>query len=123
MRHMGNKRLSRDQKRKAKLAAKIKRQPTQSSLAYSGTKYKSDEYVPLVFATERGIYESYVVSNKKLIDRVVESALEKLVLNLRHDALLPLEETLGDETHPATEEDLVIWSIRRSWLELDAAPR
>jgi hypothetical protein len=120
---MGKKRLSRDQKRKAKLAARAKRAPKSSALAYEGTKYKSDEYVPLVFQTERGIYESYAASNKQMTDRVVEAALEKLVLALRHDTLRPLDEETAGATEAASDEDLVIWSIRRSWLELDLAPR
>jgi hypothetical protein len=115
---MGKKsRLSRDQKRKAKLAKKAKRSEPQTSLAYEGNKYKTDELVPVFLQTEIGIYVSDVITGHQLTDGDVEAALETLILAMRQGALPPLparppEEDEGDET------DLIIWNIRRNWQEM-----
>ena len=55
-----NNRLSRDQKRKVKLKTRAALSRNNESLAYAGTKYKTDEYASIFYRTEVGIYESYV---------------------------------------------------------------
>src|SRR5262249_61177625 len=111
-------RLSRDQKRKAKLAKEAKRSQPHSSLVYEGNKYKTDELVPVFLHTEIGIYESYVMTDRKLTDRDVEAALEKLILSMRHGTLPPMSERGPTEEGDADETDLIIWNIRRNWQEL-----
>jgi hypothetical protein len=112
-----HKRLSHDQKRKAKLAREARRARPQSSLAYHGNKYKTDELANVFFRTELGIYESWVMTDRELTDRDVEAALEKLVLQMRRG---PLPAFADDTTAPVGAEatDLIIWNIRRNWHDL-----
>ena len=83
-------RQSRDQKRKAKLKKRAERSRKHESLAYAGTRYKTDEYAPLFFRTEVGIYESYVMCDRELTDDEVEAAIERMVLQMRQGSLPPL---------------------------------
>src|SRR5438270_169153 len=83
-RNMGRKnRLSRDQKRKAKLAKQAKKASPANSLAITGNRYKTEELLPVVMRTEVGIYEAYVMTGRTLTDHQVASALTKLVLQMR----------------------------------------
>jgi hypothetical protein len=111
-------RLSRDQKRKAKLAKEAKRSPRHESLAYEGNKYKTDELVPVFLSTETGIYESYVMSDHQLTDRDVEAAVERLILEMRAGPLPPFTESFDQGAGGEGTQDLVIWNIRRNWLQL-----
>ncbi|MFL5245688.1 MAG: hypothetical protein ACJ8FY_26635 [Gemmataceae bacterium] len=116
---MGKKKnLSRDQKRKRKLAKKAAKSPKVNALAYQGNKYKSDELLPLVQETETGIYQAHVATNRRLTDRIVQAALEKLVLDLRKGPLPPLPETEVIQDVPGEEVDFIIGHIRRNWLNL-----
>ena len=57
-------RLSRDQKRKAKLTKEARRARLDTSpLAYEGKKYKTDALVPVYLATETAILEVFVLYN------------------------------------------------------------
>src|SRR5205823_8540539 len=94
---MAKKRLSKDQKRKAKLAKRASRAPQPLALAYTGNKYKTDELVPVFHSTEVGIYETFVMTNRQLTDRTVASALQKLVEQMRQGSLPPFEETGGGQ--------------------------
>jgi hypothetical protein len=115
-----NDRLSRDQKRKAKLKKRSERTHQHESLAYAGKKYKTDEFVPVFYRTERGIYESYVMCDRELIDDEVESAVERLVIRMREGPLPPLAETDVITIAEGGEEDFVIENIRRNWQTLEA---
>lgn len=110
-------RLSRDQKRKAKLKKRAERSHKHEGLAYSGKKYRTEELAPIFLQTETGIYETFVILDRQLTDDVVESAIERLVLLMRQGTLPPPPE-IG--IIPATEddEDLVITNIRRGWEDL-----
>ncbi len=108
-------RQSRDQKRKAKLKKRAERSRKHESLAYAGSKYKTDEYAPLFFRTEVGIYESYVMCDRELTDDEVEAAIERLVLQMRQGPLPPLSEAGTLTLTDGGEEDLVIANIRRNW--------
>jgi hypothetical protein len=111
---MAKDRRSCDQKRKAKLAKKnsTSRQPV--SLAYMGDKFKTDELIPTWMNAEIGIYESYVMTDHKLLDHTVVAAIEKLIRQMRAAASPPLSD--GAEIHyeVGLEEDLVVENIRRS---------
>jgi hypothetical protein len=111
------KRLSRDQRRKAKLTERARKSPAASSLAYTGDKYKTDELTPVFLRTETGIYETYVMTDRQLTDATVQAALVKLIHQLRAGGLPPLEE----QPSINAEEDLVIWNIRRNWHDLFAS--
>src|SRR5438094_7091005 len=96
-----NKRMSRDQKRKAKLAKRTRSLPGPLALAYHGDKYKRDEFVSTFLATETGIYESYLCTDRGLTDPLVAAALEKLIVQMRQGPLPPLEE----EDEPLREDN------------------
>lgn len=110
---MAKDRRSRDQKRKdkKKKAGKLRRG---DSLAYSGDKYKADDLAGLWMATETAIFEAFVLSDRKLLDRTVYEAVETLVKKLRANMLPPLSEDdlFFDEEHPA---EFLIDNIRRHW--------
>lgn len=116
-------RLSRDQKRKAKLAKEAKRSREETALAYAGSKYKRDDLVPTYLSTETAIYEVYVMTDRRLTDRSVRSALEKLILQLRNGPLPPLYESQPLELAPGQEEEVIVQNIRRHWKELEPRPR
>ena len=110
-----NNRLSRDQKRKAKLKKRAARSRNNESLAYAGKKYKTDEYALIFYRTEVGIYESYVMCDRELTDDEVEAAIERLVLQMREGTLPPPTETNVVTITEGGEEDLVIANICRNW--------
>jgi hypothetical protein len=117
---MAKKRLSHDQKRKAKLAKRARKSPpaTTSSLAYTGNKYKTEEYAPVMHATETGIYQAYVVTDRQLTDRAVRQALEKLVTQMRAGQLPPFDDSAEVQYVRGEEVDLVIHFIRSNWNHL-----
>jgi hypothetical protein len=115
---MAKKRLSHDQKRKAKLAKRARKGPAPVSLAYEGNKYKTEELVPVMHATETGIYQAYVMTKRAVTDHTVRAALEKLVLQMRAGELPPYEHSCEAHYAPGEEEDLVIWAIRHNWHHL-----
>ncbi len=113
---MGNRdRLSRDQKRKDKLKKRAERSRKHESLAYTGKKYKTDEYAPIFYRTEVGIYESYVMCDRVLTDDEVEAAIERLVTLMHQGPLPPLSATGAVTLTEGGEEELVIANIRRNW--------
>jgi hypothetical protein len=114
-----NDRLSRDQKRKAKLKKRPTRSRGHESLAYKGKKYKTDEFVPIFYRTERGVYESYVICDRELTDDEVEAAIERLVIQMREGPLPPYIDSNVIHIPEGGEEDLIITSIRRNWQILE----
>lgn len=75
-------RLSRDQKRKQKLARRGPRErPWYPSPPKD--KYRRPEFVDLTLQTEIGIYEAFVVSGRSLTDSEVERDLKQLIERLR----------------------------------------
>ena len=114
-------RRSRDQKRKAKLAKRAQRSRPRESLAYHGNKYKTDAMVPVVFRTETGIYETFVMTDRRLTDDQVTRALEGLITRMRQGPLpLPSPE---DAPAGEGEDELIVWNIRRNWVDLADLPR
>jgi hypothetical protein len=110
-----NDRLSRDQKRKAKLKKRSERSGKHESLAYHGKKYKAPEFVPILHRTEIGIHESDVMLDRELTDDEVEAALERLIIRLRQKAIPTLagkDLTTDSENEP---DELLHWNIRRNW--------
>lgn len=84
-------RLSHDQKRKQKLAKRERRQPEPPAQAAPADRYRSPEFIKPLYETELGIYESYVVSGRKLTDAEVERDLKLLISRLR---VMPVAELL-----------------------------
>ena len=62
------------------------------SLSYMGDKFKTDELVPTWMNTEVGIYESYVMTDRKLLDKTAVTALEMLIKQMRAGTPLPLSD-------------------------------
>src|SRR5262249_12070379 len=110
-------RLSRDQKRKAKLKKRAERSHGPESLAYSGSKYKTAELVPFMFRTEVGIYEVYIMTDRGLNDDTVEAALAHLITQLRQGPLseLPRVDALKLGSTEEDRKNLVVTNIQRSW--------
>lgn len=109
---MSKDRRSRDQKRKAKLAKKKQQSRQSTSLAYSGEKYRTDELVPIWVCIETAIYQIFVLTDEQLVDPVVASAVEKLILQLRAGTLPPLSEKRDLAYTPGQERDVLIDNIR-----------
>ena len=114
---------SHDQRRKKKLADERRKARRNQSSAYLGEKYKTDELIPTWMHTEIGIYQTYVMSDRKLLDQTVVDALEKLIGVMRTGPLPPLLETAEIRYEVGREEDLVIENISRSWANHFATER
>ncbi len=118
---MGKQKLSRDQKRKHKLAKK--KQERRSDIAfeiqpYLGSKYRTKELVPLWLETECGIYDSYVISDRKLFDNDVVLAIRELyqrVAASRHP-----EESVNEDFSSTTSmnsSQLIVCNVLLHWME------
>ena len=114
---MAKDRRTRDQKRKKKLEERKRKARETESLAYMGEKYKSDELVPTWMHTEIGIYETFVMTDRQLLDQTVVAALESLIRQIRAGTLPPREDTSEISYEVGQEEALVIENIRRNWAE------
>ncbi len=113
---MAKDRRSRDQKRQAKLAERAKKISSQEKLAYSGKKYQAPPWTPHVFATERAVYQTIVLTERRLTNAQVEAAFTQLIARLRQGLPGPLQE--GAEEVLFSEENAVaylMWNIRRNW--------
>jgi hypothetical protein len=108
-------RRSHDQKRKAKLASRTKRHEDKIQ-PYSGEKYRADRWLPHVYETELGVYETIKLSHQRLTNAEVEAAFVQLIKRLRGGLPGPLQE---DEPEVAFAEgnavEYLIWNIRRHW--------
>lgn len=107
--------LSRDQKRKQKLAQRASRQ--RPSYASELKKYRSVRYIKAVMQAEAGILQADVMLGRRLTDSDVEAALRALVKELRATAELPRAPTTLPAAGP---EETITWSIKRNWEELFA---
>jgi hypothetical protein len=113
---MSKKRLSRDQKRKARLTERRKKNPgPPPSLAYTGNKYKTDEYAPLFLSTETGILQADVISHHKLTDHHVSAALEAMVEAMRTGPLPDVDSAEGVSYEVGKETELISRLIRINW--------
>ena len=105
---MAKDRRTHDQKRKKKLEERKRKARQAESLAYMGEKYKKDELVPTWMHTEIGIYETYVMTDRQLIDQTAFAAIESLIRQIRAGTLPPLDDTGNIQYEVGEEEDLVI---------------
>ena len=112
---MAKDRRSRDQKRREKLAKRQAKSRQTEPLAYLGSKYQTEELVPTWLRTEIGIYETFIMTDRKLLDQTVVTALERLITDLRAGALPPLTDDETIQYEEGQEEDLIIENIRRNW--------
>ncbi len=71
--------------------------------------------MPLFFQTEAGIYESFVMQDRKLTDHDVRRCLEELIRGIRSGSVQfssPPDDREPDQENPAW---LLAWNIRWSW--------
>lgn len=106
---------SHDQKRKRKLEERKRKARQVESLAYLGEKYKTEDLIPSLMHAEIGIYQTYVLTDRKIFDQTAKSALERLIKQMRSGTLPPLPEMTEIRYDDGGEEDLLIENIRRSW--------
>ena len=100
--------------KKHRKAGQLKRVPV-SELVYRGNKYRTEELVPVLMQTEIGIYEIFVMADRKLTDHQVERAIARLILAMRRGTLPPLDAETQLSVEAGKEEELVTWNIRRNW--------
>jgi hypothetical protein len=102
-------------KRRAELE---RRRQKAEPLAYHGNKYKTDALVPVVFETEAGLYESFVMSERRMTDHDARAAVESLIRGIRGGTIpLPPQLEPADRAATAGKESLPVWNIRRHWEE------
>src|SRR5579862_950191 len=112
---------SHDQKRKRKLEQRKRRErqaesaALAGSLAYMGDRYKTEKLIPSLMRAEVGIYETFVITRRKLLDQTVISAIERLIGEMRSGELPPREETDVVDYTNGQEEDLLIARVRDNW--------
>jgi hypothetical protein len=113
---MAKDRRSKDQKRKAKLAARRKAHPALHVTPYEGDTYRKPGWNQHVFRTELGIYETMMLAAGSLTNDTVRDALVRLVRDLRgggpatlQDGELDVSFDLGQVT------DFLVWNTRRNW--------
>lgn len=118
---MGNPNRGREKKRKGKDRRRFRQSV---SLAYTGNKFKTKELVQVHLRAELGIYETFVMTDRELTDRIVHSALEKLILRMRKGPQPPVEEEESVRHVEGEEDELVISNLRRNWQDLfETEPR
>src|SRR4051794_37882751 len=111
---MAKKKLSHDQKRKQKLAARERKTPRVQP--YEGRKYQGPEYAEALMRAEQGILEAYVVTGRRLTDRQVERSLEYLILDLRgQKPATPPADTPQITLPDGGSEDMIADFIKRHW--------
>jgi hypothetical protein len=115
---MGKKRLSHDQKRKAKLAERARKNAPTEDLVYKGNRYKTDELIPVVHATETGIFLAYLRSGQQIVDAHVRQALERMVILMRGQDLPEFDRTAPRTYQPGEETELIMQCIRARWHSL-----
>lgn len=103
------------QKRRRRLQEKRRKEHEGESLAYLGSRYQNEACVPLWMATETGIYQAFVISEFKLFDNTVATALESLIKQLRRGPLPAMSEVDGIKYTVGLEEELVEQAIRLGW--------
>ena len=101
-------------KRKAELQRRKERERG-VVLPYHGWTYKTDEFTPLYHATESGIRDADLASQRTLVDWNVRRALEKMVLRIRQCTLLPNSEQRPVDVAEAEPDERVIEQVRRRW--------
>ncbi len=111
---MGKKnRLSRDQKRRAKLKVRDRHVLSSRSSAYAGRKYQRTELIQFFFTMERGIHTADLLTQRSMTDADVESAIEILITELRRDGLPEsVDQIEGTE---GTIESLIIDQVLDEW--------
>lgn len=106
---------SHDQRRKKKLAEERRKARQNQSLAYLGERYKTDELIPTFMHTEVGIYQTFILLDRKLLDQTVARQGErKRSRGGRHGHRFIKEaehRPLMAERHPTWVQHVVFWHV------------
>ncbi len=107
-------RLSRDQKRRKKLA---KRQGAHSDrpTPYQGREFEGSNYAHALFLAERAILEVDIMTGGRMTDQDVERSLEYLVLDLRGQRPSGLPTQFQSMHDDGRREDLIAEMIKDAW--------
>lgn len=111
------KRLSRDQKRKAKKRKEARRIAQRSQWhveAYRGRKYRTEELIRLHVVIEQGIHLADTILDKDLTDREVRRALESLVVGIRTGVLRQSCQPSRASKHEVTDHPTTVLNCIRS---------
>lgn len=110
---------SKSRKRKRRKELQRRRKAAMQELRpYYGNKYKQEKYTLAMMEAETGIYETYVMTDRKLTDWDVEAGLKHLIKELRSGSYQPAEELEEMEVETGEEKELLCWAIKRNWDEL-----
>jgi hypothetical protein len=111
------KRMQQKLEKKHRLERQRRRQEP-GALAYRGNKFKGNDLLPFVYQTEVGIYESFVISGRKITDHDVRATLEYLIRGIRGGTIVVSSHRRPDDNaEKAPAESLIAWNIRRRWDE------
>ncbi len=115
---MGMKDRRKLEKKRRKERERARRAEKSPPLAYHGNKYKTKELILCLHRAEVGVYESFVMLDRRITDHQVKSALERLVLQLRQGS--PVEQQEGEVLHASSDrpEEFILWNIHRNWQDL-----
>src|SRR5690349_17788964 len=106
-----------ERKRKAQRSREQSRLPV---TPYDGERYRAEKWMPLVFATEKAVYESILLAAGRLTNAHARETFERLVRHLRSNLPGPLPE---GETHmiyaSGNEVELLTWNIRLKWRQYE----
>ncbi len=111
-------RPSHAQKRKQKLAKRESRKPQNESHAFTGNPYRSKAFVKPLYKTEIGIYEGFVISDRKLTDADVQRELQILIERLRSEPMAELLYPPGTRVKSAEFDGWATTGILHRWGEM-----
>lgn len=121
---MAKKKLSHDQKRKAKLKRRAERARRRESSTHGDQIYMDDQihmvekHIPIQLTTELGVLRAHAALDRGLTDDDVEGAYRRLVSQLRGGSPPYPTEEEATSNIPGEKSNLIIASIRRNWLDL-----
>jgi hypothetical protein len=78
--------------------------------------YKKEKYILAIMEAEKGIYESFIASDRQLTDAEVGRALRRLATDLLEQGYQPVEDS--GQVKMENRESLLLWCIRRNWSDL-----
>lgn len=108
--------LSRDQRRRKKLAERRQRRGLEPRVTpYEGRKYQGPEFAEVLFIAERAILECFLKTKRALTDNDVLWSLEHLVLELRGQKPTRLPNSYFFDLPDGTKEDLIGLAIKLDW--------
>jgi hypothetical protein len=122
---ISSRKLSRDQKRKAKLTERNKKaRAREIFLPYSGTRYQADAWVPVVYSTEKAIHDVIVESKRSVTNSHVNQALVLLIDHLHRGGPAMLGDGEPEVLFAASAiPERLFFKIRQAWSSLAESGR